>query len=142
MAHLPHTASDEAVVAFVDEWVRLLEEEDYARAFSHTAHAAGTAMTPARLRDHLQQQIALHASCFDPAYGELDPRRRVTRRGTPTHVAQVKEVDRWPKNAQGVVGEVWYNLNFDGFATEYTALFQILEDDDGLTLALSDIGVR
>ena len=142
MAHLPYDATNDEIIAFVDEWVKLLEAEDYDRAFSYTAHAAGSKMTPSSFRDHIKLQASFHASCFDSAYGEINPLHRVTLHGTPTHMSQVKDVGRWPKNARGLVGEVWYNLNLDGFVTEYTALFDILDDGNGLTIALLDVGVR
>jgi hypothetical protein len=142
MAHLPYHSTDEAIIAFVDEWAALLEAENYERAFAFTAHAAGTKMTWPIFRDHIKLQASLHASCFDDAYGTLSPGYRVTLHGVTTHMTQVKDVERCPKNARGLVGEVWYNLNFDGFVTEYTALFDIQDEGDGLTIALLDIGVR
>lgn len=107
MAHLPYDATDEDILAFIDEWVKLLEAEDYDRAFVYTAHAAGTKLTPAKFRDHVKLQASLHASNFDSAYGEIKPPHRVTLKGIPTPMTQVKNVDRWPKNARGLVGEVW-----------------------------------
>ena len=121
MPHLPHDAPDDALIAFIEEWVTLLEAEEYERAFAFTAHSAGCKLTPASFRDHVKLQAKLHSQCFDETYGTLDPQCRVTLRGAPTHMEQVKTVDRWPKNKRGQVGEVWYNLNFDGFVTEYTA---------------------
>ena len=142
MSHLPYDATNDDISAFIDEWVTLLEAEDYDRAFAFTAHSAGSTLTPTSFRDHIKQQAAFHAQSFDETYGTLDPQCRVTLHGVPTHMTQVKDVDRWPKNTRGQVGEVWYNLNFDGFVTEYTALFEIVDDGSGLTIALLDIGVR
>jgi hypothetical protein len=142
MSHLSYDATNDAIIAFIDEWVTLLEAEDYDRAYAFTAHTAGNKLTPSSFRDHVKQQATLHSQCFDESYGTLDPQCRVTLHGMPTHMTQVKDVDRWPKNTRGQVGEVWYNLNFDGFVTEYTALFEILDDGSGLTIALIDIGVR
>ena len=142
MSHLPYDATEDAIIAFIDEWVTLLEAEDYDRAFALTAHSAGTKMTASLFGDHIKLQAFLHSQDFDPAYGELNPKCRVTLHGVATHMTQVKDVDRWPKNARGQVGEIWYNLNFDGFVTEYTALFEILDDGDGLVIALGSIGVR
>jgi len=142
MAHFPYDVSNDDIVAFVDEWVKLLEAEDYDQAFRFTAHAKGSTLTPTSFRDHVLQQAELNASCFDDDYGELPSSHRVTLDGKPTPMAQVKEVERWATNARGLAGSVWYNLNFDGFASEYTALFDIVDDGNGLTLALVDIGVR
>ncbi len=123
MSHLPYDATNEDIIEFIDEWVTLLESENYDRAYAFIAHTTGNTLTPSSFRDHIKQQATLHSLCFDKSYGILDPQCRVTLHGVPTHMTQVKDVDRWPKNSRGQVGEVWYNLNFDGFVTEYTALF-------------------
>ncbi len=142
MSHLPYDATDEAIIGFIDDWVTLLEAEDYEAAFAFTAHSVGNKLTATTFRDHIKQQAFFHSQSFDPAYGELNAQCRVTLHGVPTHMSQIKDLERWPKNVRGQVGEIWYNLNFDGFVTEYTALFEILDDGNGLTIALTDMGVR
>lgn len=142
MSHLAYDADDAAIIAFVDQWVALLAAEEYDQAFAMTAHAAGSTMTPSGLRDLVKLHATNHATYFESAYGVLVPAYRVTPHGAPTHKTQRKDVDRWPKNARGTVGEVWYDLNFDGFVTDYTATFEIQDDGHGLTIALQDIGVH
>lgn len=60
MAHLPYNATDDDIIAFVDEWVKLLIAEDYDRAFAFTAHAFSE-MTVEMFRDHVRLQSSLHA---------------------------------------------------------------------------------
>ena len=140
MAHLPYAATNDDIIAFVDEWVKLLESEDYDRAFEFTDH--GPRMTLDIFREHVRLQSSLHALGY--GQGESNPLPHVTLHGTatPTEVTQVKDVERWATNARGLAGSVWYNLNFDGFFSERTALFDIVDSGDGLTINLVDIGVR
>lgn len=142
MSHLGYGASDDEVLAFVDAWAAMLAAGEYERAFAHTAHIAGSKLTPATFRAHVEQMAKLHASAWDEQHGALEPKYQVTMEGAPTHKTQVKEVTRWPKNARGEVGEVWYDVNFDGYATDYTATFEIQDDGEGLTIAFADLGVR
>jgi hypothetical protein len=129
MKHLPHDATDEELIAFADQWAALMESEDYAAAFDFTAHIPEMKWTPDLIREVVK------------AYGDADPSQKVTLRGTPTDISQRKNVDRWPKNAHRAVGEIWYDLNIDGLASDLTATFVILNDPVGLTIALNDIHV-
>ncbi|MEW4456432.1 hypothetical protein AB1L30_27460 [Bremerella sp. JC817] len=106
-----------------------MELEDYDAAFAFTEHIPEMKWTPTLIRDVVK------------AYGDAEPTQRVTVIGKPTDVTQRKNVDRWPKNAHGAVGEIWYDLNIDGFVSDLTATFVILDVDDGLDIALNDIHV-
>jgi hypothetical protein len=117
------------LIAFADKWAQLMELEDYEAAFAFTQHIPEMKRTPTLLRDVVK------------AYGDAEPTQRVTVLGKPTDITQRKEVDRWPTNAHGAVGEIWYDLNIDGFVSDVTATFVILETDDGLNIALNDIHV-
>jgi len=46
MSHLPYDTTEDAVIDFVEEWVALLEAENYELAFDFTAHTAGAKWTP------------------------------------------------------------------------------------------------
>ena len=73
------------------------------------------------------------------AHGDADPRQRVTLFGDSCDVIQHKEVIRWPRSPPETIGEVWYDLNIDGLASDLTATFDICEGLGGLTLVLNDI---
>ncbi|HEU0300529.1 MAG TPA: hypothetical protein VFR37_13760 [Longimicrobium sp.] len=129
MAPLASTVTDEELIAFVDEWAALLEQEDYDAAFAHTDHVPQMGWTPELLRDAIQ------------GYGGANAGQRVTVDGVPTEVAQRKEVDRWPANDHGVFGEIWYDLNIDGRASDLTATFALQHTDGGVAVLLDDIHV-
>ena len=126
---LPFDASDDDLIAYVDRWASLLEAEDYAAAFDMTEQNPEMKWTPSLMRHVVK------------AYGAADPGQRITLQGKPTDITQRKEVDRWPKNSRGEIGEIWYDLNIDGMVSDLTATFRILERDDGLVIELNDIHV-
>jgi hypothetical protein len=74
-------------------------------------------------------------------YGNASPAQRVTLEGKPTDVTQRKEVSRWSQNRLKSIGEVWYDLNIDGFASDLTATFWIVSTEKGIALRLNDIHV-
>ena len=123
------TATDHDLLLVIDDWVRLLEAEDYQAAFDFADPDPGQRWTADLVRLVIK------------SYGEADELQRATVEGVPTDVAQRKEVDRWPANARGTVGEVWYDLNIDGLASDLTATFDILELPEGLGLRLRDVHV-
>lgn len=129
MPHLPHDATEEALIAYADGWAQLMELEDYDAVFAFTDHIAEMKWTPTLIRDVVK------------SYGDAEPTQHVTVHGKPTDVTQRKNVDRWPRNAHGAVGEIWYDLNINGFVSDLTATFVILDVDDGLNIALNDIHV-
>ncbi len=129
MKLLPRDISDGALIAFIDGWAALMEREDYAAAFAHTDHDSSTTWTPDLLRAVVK------------AYGDARATQRVTVRGVPSDVQQRKEVDRWEPNENDEVGEIWYDLNIDGVASDLTATFVMVDVDEGLSLRLRDIHV-
>lgn len=129
MTPLSHNTTDDELIAFVDRWASLMESEDYAAAYDFTAQNFEMKWTPSLIREVVK------------AYGDADPRQKITLQGTPTDITQRKQIDRWPKNAHGAVGEIWYDLNIDGVVSDLTATFTILECNDGLVIELNDIHV-
>ncbi|RIX79615.1 hypothetical protein D3H34_14170 [Acidovorax cavernicola] len=129
MAHLPASASDEDLISFADAWAKLMEAEDYVAAFEFTSHEPSMHWTPT-----LIEQVV-------KSYGECSPTQKVTLNGKPTDVSQRKEVTRWEKTRHGCIGEIWYDLNIDGYVCDLTATFDVEEDPDGLTIRLNDIHV-
>lgn len=129
MAHLPHSATDEELLRFADQWARLMEAENYVAAFEYTVHDPYMRWTPELIRQVIK------------SYDECRPDQRVTVEGKPTDVHQRKEVSRWPQSRNGSIGEIWYDLNIDGYASDLTATFSVQDGPDGLTVQLGEIHV-
>ena len=126
---LPDDASDAAILAAVDRWAALLEDEEYEAAFNATEHDPAMRWTPELMRDVIKQ------------YGDAEPGQKVTLDGKPTDITQQKSVHRFPKNKHGFVGHVWYDLNINGLASDLTATFGLRADSGGLVFVLDDIHV-
>jgi hypothetical protein len=129
MTALPATATDGDLIAYVDRWASLLEKEAYSEAFEFTDHDPAMHWSPELIRTVIK------------GYGETSPAQRVTLDGQATDIKQRKEVKRWPQNRLKGIGEVWYDLNIDGLASDLTATFWIVSTDNGLVLRLNDIHV-
>ena len=129
MKPLSASSSDDELVRFVDGWAALLEREDYAAAFAYTEHVPAMGWTPDLMREVIK------------GYGEGRPDQRVTVQGVASDVTQRKEVDRAKKNRNGRVGGIWYDLNIDGVASDLTAIFDVVLEQSGLRILLSDIHV-
>ena len=129
MAHLSAAATDDELIQFVDGWAALLEQENYAAAFAYTAHVPEMRWTPDLIREVIK------------SYHECKPGQKVTLRGVPSDVRQRKDVNRRPRNREGGIGYVWYDLNIDGVASDLTATFDIIEIVDGVEVRLNDIHV-
>lgn len=129
MTHLPITATDEELVRFIDRWAALMELEDYEQAYAFTGHIPEMGWSPTLMRDVIK------------AYGERDREQKVTLHGKPTDITQRKGISRWPRNDQREIGEIWYDLNIDGYVSDLTATFSIVEHDAGLEVKLNDIHV-
>jgi hypothetical protein len=127
MQPLSQSATDEQLIDVVNQWVRLLEVQEYEQAFALTEHES-TGWAPELLRQFIEQ------------YGDAVPNQRVTFLGTPTDITQRVEVSRWPEH-NGAIGEVWYDLNINGVVSDVTATFYICVVPDGLVLSLNDVHV-
>lgn len=129
MTPLSLTSSNDELLEVIHQWVRLLECEKYDEAFAMTDHVEHSGWTPAFIRQFIE------------GYGEAEPGQKVTLAGKPTDISQRIEVTRWDKNAHGEVGDVWYDLNINGFVSDITATFRICALPSGLVLKLEDIHV-
>jgi hypothetical protein len=129
MEPLPDSITDAELIALVDRWAALLEREDYASAFAFADRDPDQGWTADLLREVIK------------AYGEAREDQRVTVAGIPSDVTQSKEVNRWKPNPRGEVGEIWYDLNIDGVASDLTATFRIVRVPGGLVVSLNDIHV-
>lgn len=126
---LPVDSTDADLLAFVDEWVVLLEREDYAAAFAHTDHEPGSSWTPELIREVIKR------------YGEPGIDNRVTLDGRPTDISQRKSVTRGRLRDDGYFGYIWYDLNLNGLASDLTATFDLIRTGRGISVRLADIHV-
>ena len=129
MRRLAPETTDDQLIAFIDEWASLLENENYAEAFAHTDHFEHMEWTPQLLREVIK------------AYGDALPNQRVTLLGKPTDITQDKDVSWWTSPDGVTRGEIWYDLNIDGFASDLTATFEIERRADGIIVRLHDVHV-
>ena len=129
MTPLPHTATDQDLIALIDRWASLLEKEAYSEAYLLTDHDPAMRWTPELVQTAIK------------SYGEASSSQRVTLAGKRTDITQRKEVTRWTKSRLKGIGEVWYDLNIDGLASDLTATFWIVSTPDGLVLRLNEIHV-
>ena len=130
MQPLAESTTDAELIALIDEWVALLEREDYAAAIALTEQDPDQQNWTA---DGLREVIK--------SYGAATKRQRVTLTGVPSDVEQRKEVDRWKANARGEIGEIWYDLNIDGVVSDLTAIFRIVRVRGGVVVRLDDVHV-
>lgn len=129
MMHLSITATDDELILLIDRWAALMELEDYEQAYGFTGHVLERGWSPALMRDVVK------------SYGDGNPKQKITLHGKPTDITQRKQVSRWSRNDHGEIGEIWYDLNIDGYVSDLTATFRIVEHDAGLEVELNDIHV-
>lgn len=129
MAHLHHDATDTEIIHFIDQWVRLMEAEDYIAAHAYTAQSPHMGWTPVTMRQIVK------------SYDECHLTQRVTLEGCETDIQQRKEIYRYAESRLGCIGYVSYDLNIDHVVTDLTATFDIRTDEHGLTIVLDDIHV-
>ncbi|HEX3798908.1 MAG TPA: hypothetical protein VH413_09415 [Verrucomicrobiae bacterium] len=129
MNPLPSTSTDQELIARIDRWACLLEIEAYSEAFQFIDHPPETVWTPELIQKVIEN------------YGHASPTQRVTLKGKPTDIKQRKTVTRWPINPRRCIGEVWYDLNIDGLASDLTATFWIILTQEGIILHLDNIHV-
>ena len=129
MAPLPHDISDDELIAFIDKWAALMEVEDYEAAFAYTDQVPQMGWTPELLRQVVK------------GYGEALDGQRVTVAGEPTDIQQRKKVDWWEPNRLNEIGEIWYDLNINGYTSDLTATFRMVKTVKGMVIRLNDIHV-
>ena len=141
MVILPETATDAEIIAAVEDWLRLLEREDYVAAAAEIDSPPGGAWTPELLR----KCVNFHG------YGDRS-NYRVTLTGVSRDRivdgrilvdTQSKDVERRAEpNDGGELHDVWYDLYIDGVMSDQTATFRLVRVPQGLALRLYDICVR
>jgi hypothetical protein len=129
MKDLPEDISDEGLITFIDQWITLLEREDYDAAYNYINQDSETDWPPELIREVIK------------SYGDADPKQKVTLEGTPSDITQRKEVDWWTTEGEERLGEIWYDLNIDGKVSDLTATFNLRSADAKVTVHLNDIHV-
>lgn len=129
MKPLSSKASDADLIAFADRWAQYMEDEDYEAAFLHAEHIPQMGWTPTLIKDVVK------------AYGDAAPDQKVTLAGQPTDITQRKEVSRHQPNRFDFIGEIWYDLNINGFVSDLTATFHLKTTPEGILVYLNDIHV-
>ena len=138
---LPEASTDAAIIAAVEDWLRLLEREGYDTAATEIDSPPGGVWTAELLRN------CVHFI----GYGDRSHYRvtrsgvlRVDKIGGQDFVAtQCRDVKRSPEpNDFGELHEVWYDLYLDGVLSSLTATFGFVRVPQGLALRLYDICVR
>jgi hypothetical protein len=129
MKPLPRSSTDTQLIEVVHQWVRLLEAEKYDDAFNFTDHIPSSGWSPSLIKQFIE------------SYGEAEPGQKVTFDGKPTDIQQRIDVSRWGENSCQEIGEIWYDLNINGFVSDVTATFRICVVPGGLTLRLNDVHV-
>ncbi len=129
MKPLALTVSDDELINFVDQWVGLLEREEYQAAFDFTDHVSEMGWSASLIKTAIK------------SYGDCDSNQLVTLEGKSTGFAQRKDVNRWPTNTHNCFGEIWYDLNINGKVSDLTATFCLVWADEGVSVQLNDIHV-
>jgi hypothetical protein len=134
---LLESATDADIILAVEDWLRLLEREDYDTAAAEIDSPPGGSWTAAILRDCVNYK----------GYGDRD-HYSVTLHGAPRVLTdgrvftQRKDIDRTSESNDGELHEVWYDLFLDGELSYLTATFRLARVPQGLVLRLYDICVR
>lgn len=135
MRKIPNNSSEQEILKFVEEWVTLLAQGKYKEAYEFTAQDPYYQWTP----ESIEKIIA--------GYGlyELMPNGviyRVTDPKTCSGKAGYRMIDGYMKRQKGeMVREVWYSLPLNGFWSDLTATFRIINDGSDIYLELNDIHV-
>jgi hypothetical protein len=129
-------ATNQEIIEFIDKWALLLESEDYQSAFNFTRHNTSMGWT------------AEFIELVIKSYGDGDPTPKVTLAnnglaidgaGNIHPAIQKKEVD-WGQDIPEK-GDVWYDLNIDGYVSDLTATFWLEKQNGELIVILNDIHI-
>ncbi len=133
---LKSDATNEEIIEFIDKWALLLEIEDYHSAFNFTQHNTSMGWTAEIIKELIK------------SYGDCEPLQKVTLfnnglaidgAGNIHPATQRKEVD-WAED-DADKGDIWYDLNIDGYVSDLTATFWLEKQNDELIVILNDIHI-
>jgi hypothetical protein len=134
---LPESATDAEIIAAIEDWLRLLEREDYEAAVGAIGSRPPGEWTAKLLRDcvnyHGYSDRNDHRVTLTGVSRDRDFQGRVLED------VQEKDVHR---NDGGEPFHVWYQLCIDGFISDQIATFDLERVPQGLRLHLEDICVR
>jgi hypothetical protein len=131
---LKSSATDGEILEYIDNWVALLEKEDYHTAFKFTKHIKRQGWTPEFIREVIK------------SYGDDESSPKVTLSnnglsidgaGNIEKATQRKEVTWFDETR----GDVWYDLNINGYVSDLTATFDLQKTDTEIHIFLDDIHV-
>lgn len=126
---------------FVTEWVKLLAEKDYAKAYDLVLLSDYFGWTPL-LMESVVNGYGLPYEGNGTKYEVTDP---------ATAIGQSYDFDILFYDPNGVVhsiegrervGEVWYNLPLNGEWSDLTVTFDLVRTQDGTYLELNDIHIH
>ena len=128
------SATDAEILDFIDEWVLLLEKEDYNAAFSFTKQNKNNGWTSEFIRQIIK------------SYGDCESSQKITLLNNGLFIDGVGNIEKanqrkeitWYDEKRG---DIWYDLNIDGFVSDLTALFDLEKTDEGIDVFLDDIHV-
>lgn len=138
---LPLAASDSDILMIVRRWCEKLVMEDYDAALSIVKHQAY--MTPALLRT----LVETYGSPDPPVEGEhrykvtplesarYRPGDEPVNNPFPRHI-----VERNPDEVRAPI-EVWFDMPLDGYWSDLTAIFDVVQEDGMLVLMFDDLHV-
>ena len=121
-------ATDADILRAVEEWLRLLEDEEYERAAEAVNLPGQAPWTPELLTKVVKR------------YNRANPATRITSSGESASRRLRREV-QWFDDDDATAGFVWFDLYVDHRQSDLTATFDILRAGDRLNLSLIDIHV-
>jgi hypothetical protein len=138
---LKFPVTNEDIEAAVQTWLDLLAEDMYDDAYAFTLHDPYYQWTPYLL----EQVINGYGLPFeeDSKLSKCKVTSWVTAEDNGSkHNKDIEWYDiptLHPSSSHMIIGEVFYDLPIDGIWSDLTAIFQILQIDDYVTLELNDI---
>lgn len=141
MVILPETATNAAIISAVEDWLKLLEQEDYETAAAEIDSPPGGVWTGELLRHCVNYHGFGNRSDHRVTLAGVSREQNI--RGRTFVKTQRKNVDRSDEPNDGdELHEVWYDLYVDGVLSDLTATFRLVRVPQGLMLRLYDIRVR
>jgi hypothetical protein len=135
-------ATPTEILIAVEAWVKLLEQEDYPKAYVYTEHDEYYQWTPDLIKEviygyglpepHPSGEVFKVTAVEAASTEDRKPSQEVNYNEEPLPY-QEKEAE--------IIGQVWYDLPLNGEWSDLTATFQIVKREAYLTLELAEIHV-